>query len=165
MPQAAPRPCRQPGCSTLVTGPIGYCDPHRKESWAAQNKVRRSTFEGHARQAFYWSPRWRAFRRIYLASHPLCVMCESSGRVASATEIDHVVPVSRGGETWDDGNLQALCKPCHSSKTLAESVPRPLNEGPGRGGKKSGAFVDQSPPPRLGSVTSKRPKDGHNGGH
>ncbi|MFE9455970.1 HNH endonuclease [Streptomyces californicus] len=31
-------------------------------------------------------------------------------------EIDHIVPVSRGG-SWDPDNLWTLCRPCHRAKT------------------------------------------------
>lgn len=37
-----------------------------------------------------------------------------------ATEIDHIIPVRQGGAVWDDDNLQALCKPCHSVKTIVD---------------------------------------------
>lgn len=40
---------------------------------------------------------------------------------AAATEVDHVRP-HRGDPDlfWDADNLQSLCKPCHSRKTVAE---------------------------------------------
>ena len=41
------------------------------------------------------------------------------GRVTPAQKVDHIVPLERGG-THDKANLQALCKPCHSSKTARE---------------------------------------------
>lgn len=58
--------------------------------------------------------RWRRFRRIILRERPLCEDCG-----APATEVDHRVAINRGGEKYDRANLRALCKPCHSRKTVA----------------------------------------------
>jgi len=41
--------------------------------------------------------------------------------VEAAAEVDHIVPLARGG-THDLANLQPLCKSCHSKKTMRESV-------------------------------------------
>ena len=38
-------------------------------------------------------------------------------------EVDHVVPLERGGEPWQLGNLQALCRTCHIAKTRGERPP------------------------------------------
>ena len=57
---------------------------------------------------------------MYLRRYPLCVHCESAGRVTAATDVDHVIP-HRGDETlfWREDNWQPLCKPCHSRKTAS----------------------------------------------
>lgn len=63
----------------------------------------------------YLSPRWRKARASYLASHPLCVLCDRQGRVAPATVVDHIRP--HGGDPelfWNQGNWQGLCATCHS---------------------------------------------------
>lgn len=39
--------------------------------------------------------------------------------LASAVDIDHIVPLSRGGEDVD-GNVQILCRGCHSRKTAQD---------------------------------------------
>lgn len=44
----------------------------------------------------------------------VCTLCRAEGE-----EIDHIIPVSRGGETTME-NLQLLCRPCHVEKTRAE---------------------------------------------
>lgn len=33
-------------------------------------------------------------------------------------QIDHIIPVSQGGDTFGFDNCQALCEPCHKKKTL-----------------------------------------------
>lgn len=62
---------------------------------------------------------WRQLRNLVLQEVPLC---QTRGCAALATEVDHIVPLARGG-THDRENLQALCKPCHSSKTAREDRP------------------------------------------
>ena len=59
--------------------------------------------------------RWVKFRRWHLTRNPMCRHC---GQLA--TEIDHIQPLAKGGEKYSEGNLQALCKSCHSKKTHAE---------------------------------------------
>jgi 5-methylcytosine-specific restriction protein A len=68
-----------------------------------------------------YGPRWRRARAAYLARHPLCVPCESAGRLVAATVVDHVVP-HRGDDRlfWDEDNWQGLCKRCHDGKTARE---------------------------------------------
>lgn len=63
-----------------------------------------------------YGSRWQRARAAYLAQHPLCVMCERSGRITPADVVDHVVP-HRGDQTlfWATGNWQPLCRRCHDS--------------------------------------------------
>ena len=44
----------------------------------------------------------------------VCVKCGEQG-----TDIDHIVPVRKGGQTEMD-NLQLLCNPCHIEKSRAD---------------------------------------------
>ena len=47
--------------------------------------------------------------------------CRQCGK-ASALEVDHIVPLRRGGAPYDMGNLQSLCAfPCHAEKTRGEN--------------------------------------------
>lgn len=61
---------------------------------------------------------WQKARLIYLALHPLCVLCQASERSRAATVIDHITP-HRGNRRlfWDEANWQPLCKQCHDAKT------------------------------------------------
>lgn len=45
-------------------------------------------------------------------------MCQE----APATEVDHIVPVARGGALYSDENLQDLCSECHRAKTQGEAL-------------------------------------------
>jgi len=68
-----------------------------------------------------YGAKWQKARATYLASHPLCVMCEALGRAEVATVVDHVVP-HRGDQKlfWDEGNWAALCAHHHSSDKARE---------------------------------------------
>jgi 5-methylcytosine-specific restriction protein A len=46
----------------------------------------------------------------------LCEHCKAKGRTEVATEVDHIKPLSLGGEDIDE-NTQNLCRPCHDAKT------------------------------------------------
>ena len=52
---------------------------------------------------------------------PLCVLCQAQGRIRMATIRDHVIPLEEGGRD-DDTNVQAICEPCHDTKTKAEAT-------------------------------------------
>ena len=76
-------------------------------SWATRHKIDRK--------------RWALIRRLVLERDGWrCRSCGKAGRL----EIDHVLPVSEGGERYDLRNLQALCRPCHFDKTRAENAAR-----------------------------------------
>jgi 5-methylcytosine-specific restriction protein A len=51
----------------------------------------------------------------------LCQPCQRKGRIRPATEVDHIMPKSRGG-TDDLGNLAAICSDCHNAKTQREAA-------------------------------------------
>jgi hypothetical protein len=55
--------------------------------------------------------RFRAFRRDSWT----CVKC---GR--RAREVDHIIPLSEGGNEFDLNNCQSLCRTCHLQKTISE---------------------------------------------
>lgn len=50
-------------------------------------------------------------------------MCLPQGVTAVSTEVDHIIPLARGGSD-DRENKQGLCAPCHKKKTLAEQGAR-----------------------------------------
>lgn len=66
--------------------------------------------------------RWDKLRKTILQRDKhLCQPCLAKGRVTVATQVDHIRPKAKGG-TDDEGNLQAICKPCHDEKTARESA-------------------------------------------
>ncbi|WP_394050991.1 HNH endonuclease [Xanthobacter versatilis] len=66
----------------------------------------------------YSTSAWGRLRAAHLALSPFCVACEAIGRLAPASHVDHLVPISAGGPAFPghDG-LHSLCPSCHSSKT------------------------------------------------
>lgn len=102
-----PRACQHPGCRSVALRGSHSCAAHqRHRSEPARPR------ESAARRGY--DARWRRIRAMYLRHHPICVECRDV-----ATEVDHITPIARGGtHAWD--NLQPMCKPCHSRKTMSE---------------------------------------------
>lgn len=46
--------------------------------------------------------------------------CQKCGQVGGKMEVDHIVPVHRGGDFWSIDGLQLLCRRCHYAKSVAE---------------------------------------------
>lgn len=79
---------------------------------------------------------WSKFRRGYIQyrlsqGHADCDICKAmfkeqyrtiAGKVVrtQGIEIDHVKPISEGGNAFDYDNLQMLCPTCHKRKTIKE---------------------------------------------
>lgn len=106
MPSSALRPCAMPACPVLVRE--GYCPAHARlvERARPNRDVRR----------WYATVRWFRLRaQVLFEAAQTCAGC---GHVDAALDVDHVVP-HRGDPVlfWSRGNLQALCKSCHSRKT------------------------------------------------
>lgn len=59
-----------------------------------------------------------------LHKFPLCARHLLKGKVEPAVEVDHVVPLFKGG-TEHESNLQSLCGPCHRDKTNEDLGVRP----------------------------------------
>ena len=60
--------------------------------------------------------RWAILRRQILDSaNWKCAICGGYAR-----EVDHVIPLDRGGDPWDPGNLQPICSRDHRIKSASE---------------------------------------------
>lgn len=112
MALSAPHPCTAPGCRTLVPRGRARCDVHESKH-QAQDRERRGS--AHARG---YDTRWQRYRLSFLATHPLCVMCQEQGRVVAASVVDHI-KAHKGDQQlfWDPTNHRAVCKPCHDART------------------------------------------------
>ena len=111
MPAHPLKPCCHPGCKELVRG-VSRCEAHAQ---ALQKE--RDARRPNATDRGYGS-RWRKVRELFLRNNPLCVSCMADGLIVAATVVDHIID-HKGDKLlfWDEGNWQALCKPCHDRKT------------------------------------------------
>lgn len=137
MPRKAKRPCTYPGCVALVARG-SRCAAHQQQANQQRNQQiddRRGTSSQRGYDA-----RWRKIRLMHLRGQPLCVHCAEQGHTTPATEVDHIRPLAQGGTHASD-NLQSLCKPCHSKKTVAQSL-----GWQGRGYQIPGALAPETGP-------------------
>lgn len=65
------------------------------------------------RHPFYNTKTWKRLRQVKLISDPLCEAC----RRKPATDVDHIIGISKGGSPTAMENLRSLCHACHSRKT------------------------------------------------
>jgi 5-methylcytosine-specific restriction protein A len=76
--------------------------------------------------SFYSNSAWIKLRNLKRLLTPLCEHCEKLGILTPFHTIDHIKPISEGGEPLDINNLQTLCKQCHAIKTGKETANRRL---------------------------------------
>lgn len=109
MPRRPSTPCKQNGCPNLVSYGSRYCDQHKEDH---RYEVKSTKEKGY-------TSRWNKARLRFLKVHPLCVKCQSNGKLTKATVVDHITP-HRGDQDlfWNQANWQALCKSCHDRKTM-----------------------------------------------
>lgn len=63
--------------------------------------------------------RLQVIREQHLRLFPLCAECHRNGRVRLATQLDHILPLFKGGPEAP-ANRQGLCDPCHEVKTAMD---------------------------------------------
>ena len=81
-----------------------------------------------SRHARGYGAAWdRTRAQVLIRDGYLCQSCRAKGRVVPANQVDHITPKAKGG-TDDPANLQALCKPCHNAKTIAEMGGKPKQQ-------------------------------------
>lgn len=81
----------------------------RKANWDNKRDVRNLTGRP-----------WRRLREQVLQRDKyLCQVCLSLDRLTEAQEVDHILPLAKGGTDKPD-NLQSICTPCHKAKTANE---------------------------------------------
>lgn len=107
------RMCRAPGCMRLTS-----------EGWCQEHKPKTERKASAAWHYLYTNPRygWRKRRDDQLARDPWCRECAKRGLRVRATDVDHVVPHQGDLDLFLHGELQSLCRSCHSRKTMAENA-------------------------------------------
>ncbi len=92
----------------------------------------------------YCTSRWQQLRRVKLSTNPLCEHCIMIDVLTIADTVDHLVPISKGGEPFPPLEmLNSLCSSCHSAKTAR--------------GEEAGAVKTRKP--RRGCTVDGRPLD------
>lgn len=102
-----------PRCSPACSG--------RAPLYAEVGAVHKDKHRPGFAYAFYVSGEWRACREAYLKRYPLCRRCAAKGLAEPATQVHHVIRLTRENITdpavalnWD--NLEPLCDACHKAE-------------------------------------------------
>ncbi|MCL1126721.1 HNH endonuclease [Shewanella surugensis] len=116
MPPRMRKPCAAAGCGALTT--TRHCDKHKSLGWETHHAGRSKEQRGYGKD-------WQRLRLLILNRDKyLCQCCRREGIATHATDVDHVIAKAHGG-TDIESNLEALCKPCHRSKTAHERLKSP----------------------------------------
>jgi 5-methylcytosine-specific restriction endonuclease McrA len=62
--------------------------------------------------------RWRTFRAGIMTRDGELCQIRGSRCTDRATEVDHIQPLSLGGEKYDPANCRAACKPCNLDRRI-----------------------------------------------
>lgn len=107
--------------------------PTLEPAWVSQVAAARrrdDTNRPTAAERGYCDARHRAWRKAVLTADAW--QCRSCGRVCAGereAHADHIVPISEGGDRYDIGNGQCLCRSCHGRKTRRETLVRSSDDG------------------------------------
>lgn len=112
-------------CGKPTKNKVHYCDDcvpfyleNKKKGWKRYEQEQRSKNGG---KRVYDTSFWKKLRKQTLnRDNWLCCECARNGKVKPATEVDHIIPLSKGG-TNDLSNLQSLCHECHTAKTHSDN--------------------------------------------
>ena len=105
----------EPRCPNVATS-RGRCDEHRRDRERERSAQRRAGERSARAVKVYHSAKWLRTREAVLGRDPICVVCDN----ALSTDVDHVVPMSRGGAEYELANLRGLCGPCHWERHARE---------------------------------------------
>jgi len=114
----AQRPCieRLPdgrGCSRMARPGSSRCDEHSKTYQRNRERSPSSTVT--------WRAKWKRLRANYIEKHRqpdntwLCAVCDRPITSIGDVQVDHVRPVSEGGEPFDESNFRLAHARCNRS--------------------------------------------------
>ena len=113
MPLAPAYPCTHPRCPERQPCPVHA----RTQALAKEHRRTNRDVRKWYYQAKWVHPVW-GLRAQVLSENPWCVQCQQRGQLVEASDIDHITPHhSDPDRFWDRGNLQGLCRGCHTRKT------------------------------------------------
>ncbi len=124
--------CLRPVCGRIADKDTGYCSLHynmyldklekQKESQKGPEAYQRK-LENRPYIKLYNSVQWKRMSKQKLNDNPICQDCEKR----LSTEVDHITPHHGDLKLFFDYlNLQALCKSCHSKKTVKEQFQKSM---------------------------------------
>jgi len=102
------RPCLT--CRRLFTpskSNTSYCQAHKPK------QIYRKNYKKGKRA--YDDTEYRRNRKIIRQQQKYCVWCGTAGTSQNKLQVDHIVPVSKGG-SHDLTNLRILCQMCHKKR-------------------------------------------------
>ena len=106
--------CRELGCNNTRSKLNSFCLQHGGRNY--DDRAERKQFNSN-----YQTAAWRRMRTAQLSKQPLCQCCLLAGKIAQATDVDHVFSWNRiGREAFRLNIFQSLCHECHSVKTNLE---------------------------------------------
>lgn len=59
---------------------------------------------------------WRRIRRQILQRDNHVCQIQMRGCLGVATQVDHIIPVAKGGPWWEPENLRAACGYCNNQR-------------------------------------------------
>ena len=65
---------------------------------------------------------WRKVRLVVLARDNHLCQLKRHGCTTHATQVDHIIPVSEGGQLLDPSNLRASCAFCNLSRNATRNA-------------------------------------------
>jgi 5-methylcytosine-specific restriction enzyme A len=101
------------GCPNDARPRPSKCDRHAREYERERSRRRREATKG-----IFKKKRWAMTREAVLTRDPICKVCDGW----LSTEVDHIKPLSQGGDPWRLEGLQGICTPCHQAKTARENA-------------------------------------------
>jgi 5-methylcytosine-specific restriction protein A len=102
----------------MPTRPPRVCNKCRQPAPAGSRCPCTPAWSGNRAWSGGSTRKWRTLRESKLRTDPIC---EEPACRALATEVDHIVPLSQGGERYDWANLASLCAAHHEVRTLAQA--------------------------------------------
>ena len=113
MTPRAPKLCGEPTCGSPVPAGQRYCQDHEPQAWSTAPK--RNHIDSRSHDA-----KWKkTVKRIHKRDNHRCQIRFVGICTGIASEVDHRIPVTRGGSD-EDSNLQSACRPCHLAKSSDE---------------------------------------------
>jgi len=82
-----------------------------------KNTKKKNWLRDQSHKKIYNSQKWRNFREFYIQNNPVC---ESEGCTQAGYFVDHIHPISEGGDIFNEDNVQTLCPSCNGRKTQAQ---------------------------------------------